>query len=215
MPTFNEDAPLEWTALEDFFLDISMTKSRKTPVPGAASWWFSMCRNYRGTNAPKAIIWGSLDTLNHISILLQNVILSIKCFVSTHSSFGLYHTFPCSSQLCKTEWSSLRYSVNMIMNMLMPLLSMTNLHSSIQNLNSVICKVITCIGNKPNVGIDINGTCLNSPVPVLWSESCRAELLPGPSVHLLLSIYLQLREDIVHAYQTPFNHGHFSLITIK
>lgn len=159
MPTFTEDAPLEWTALEDFFLDVSMTKSRNTPVPGAASWRFSMCRNYRGTNAPQSIIWGSLDTLNHISILLQNVILSVKCLVSTHSSFGLCHTFPCSSQLCRTQRSSLWYSVNMIMNMLMPLQSVTHLHSSIQNLNSGTCKAMTCIGNKPNVGIDINGTC--------------------------------------------------------
>lgn len=61
MPKFYKDAPLARTALEDFFLDISITESRKTPVPGAASRRFSMCRNYRGTNAQQSIV--SLDTL--------------------------------------------------------------------------------------------------------------------------------------------------------
>lgn len=53
---FYKNTPLERTDLDDLFLDMSMTESRKTPVPGAASTRFSMCRNYRRTNAQQIVI---------------------------------------------------------------------------------------------------------------------------------------------------------------
>lgn len=43
---FCTNSPLQGTALEDFFWGGSMTESRRTPIPGAASRWFSICRNY-------------------------------------------------------------------------------------------------------------------------------------------------------------------------
>lgn len=46
--TLCSNSPLQRTVLEDFFLGGSMTDSRRTPVPGAASRRFSICRNYRG-----------------------------------------------------------------------------------------------------------------------------------------------------------------------
>lgn len=63
---FFKNTPLERIDLEDIFLDISMTESRKTPIPGAASTRFSICRNYGRTNAQHIVIQVSLDTANYI-----------------------------------------------------------------------------------------------------------------------------------------------------
>lgn len=162
-----------------------MTESRWTPVPGAASRRFSICRNYRGrTHMSDSWLW---DDERDSSSLSLDIAECISLLLWKGNSFR------------ESDKQTNSFSRKLFQVYLQQLWTETNFSMQLSALTKRI-KYITTAGRRNSCYVNNLKLRLNTnitelyffypPVPILWSVSCGAELWRDTSVLLLLLISL-------------------------